>query len=68
MSIPIILDHLSIIICIGLNHNFEKKLKTSKDIFSFITMEIGENEKPKVTTYLHVVLFPLTTFIFNDSF
>jgi hypothetical protein len=57
------LDHLSIIVWIGLNHNFEKKLKTSKYIYSFITMEIGENEKPKVTTYFHVVMFPLTTFI-----
>jgi hypothetical protein len=47
---------------------FEKKLKTSKDIYSFITMEIDENEKPKVTTYLHVVMFPLTTFIFSNSF
>jgi len=62
------LDHLSIIIYIGLNHNFEKKFKTSKDIYSFINMEIGENEKPKITTYLHVVMFPLTTFIFSNSF
>jgi hypothetical protein len=46
----------------------KKKLKASKDIYSFITMEIGENAKPNVTTYLHVVMFPLTIFIFSISF
>jgi hypothetical protein len=46
----------------------KKKLKASKDIYSFITMEIGENAKPNITTYLHVVMFPLTIFIFSISF